>query len=444
MHQLPLITGLDIFWSIILLFVIYSYSKTITANKIVFFPYYAYYTKGLMIKLFGGILFCLIYALYYKGGDTVHYYEGVVAMNKVFWEYPMDYIQILFLDGMDTVTTFAFWKVKTYPPIFMLQDSRTFLVIKLTSILSIPSLNGFIATTILLAALVYNWIWKLYTFVAQRYPQHIKEANWSLLFLPSSVFWGSGIMKDTYTFAASCFAVYGLHQIVVERKFKLGTLFQLIFAIYLIITIKSYILLAILPGLLLFANFERIRKIQSPVVKIVVLPLFTIGIFLILNVIFSSGGDAFGKYSPDRALEEAAIQNQDLKRDVYGSNSFDIGDYEPTLGGALSKFFPAVNAAIFRPYLWEVGSPTMLFSALENAVINVLSIIVLITGLGRFLKFVGSDPFFLFGLLFTLLLGFGIGLSTANFGALVRYKIPFMPFYLFLILVARKSSKKKI
>ena len=160
---------------------------------------------------------------------------------------------------------------------------------------------------------MYNWIWKLYTFVAQRYPQHIKEANWSLLFLPSSVFWGSGIMKDTYTFAASCFAVYGLHQIVVERKFKLGTLFQLIFAIYLIITIKSYILLAILPGLLLFANFERIRKIQSPVVKIVVLPLFTIGIFLILNVIFSSGGDAFGKYSPDRALEEAAIQNQDLK-----------------------------------------------------------------------------------------------------------------------------------
>ena len=52
-----------------------------------------------MIKLFGGILFCLIYALYYGGGDTVHYYEGVVAMNTVFWKYPMDYFQILFLDG---------------------------------------------------------------------------------------------------------------------------------------------------------------------------------------------------------------------------------------------------------------------------------------------------------------------------------------------------------
>ena len=39
--------------------------------------------------------------------------------------------------------------------------------------------------------------------------------------------------------------------------------------------------------------------------------------------------------------------------------------------------------------------------------------------------------------------GFGIGLSTANFGALVRYKIPFMPFYLFIILVARKRVKKE-
>ena len=250
-------------------------------------------------------------------------------------------------------------------------------------------------------------------------------------------------MKDTYTFAASCYAVYGLHQIVVERKFKLGTVIQLIFAIYLIISIKSYILLALLPGLLIFANFDRIRKIQNPVVKVVVLPIFTIGVFVILNAVFSSGGDAFGKYSPDKALEEAAVQQQDLRRDVYGGNSFDIGEFEPTPAGVASKFFPAVNAAIFRPYLWEVGSPTMLFSALENAVINVLSILVLFTGLGRFLKFVGSDPFFLFGLLFTLLLGFGIGLSTANFGALVRYKIPFMPFYLFIILVARKRVKKE-
>jgi hypothetical protein len=373
----------------------------------------------------------------------VHYYEGIYAMNTVFWNYPADFFHGLLNDGNDPVIRVAFFKVRTYPPIFMLEDSRTFLVIKLTSLLSIPALNGFLSTTILLAALVYRWVWKLYEFMATRYPEYIKEVNWSVLFLPSTVFWGSGIMKDTYTFAASCYAVYGLHQIVVERKFKLGTVIQLIFAIYLIISIKSYILLALLPGLLIFANFDRIRKIQNPVVKVVVLPVFTIGVFVILNAVFSSGGDAFGKYSPDKALEEAAVQQQDLQRDVYGGNSFDIGTFEPTPAGVASKFFPAVNAAIFRPYLWEVGSPTMLFSAIENAVINVLSILVLLTGLGRFLKFVGSDPFFLFGLLFTLLLGFGIGLSTANFGALVRYKIPFMPFYLFIILVARKRVKKE-
>lgn len=441
MHHLQLITTLDVIWSILLLFILYSYAKTVE-SKNSNIPYYAYYAKGLIVKVLGGVLFCLIYALYYGGGDTVHYYEGIYAMNTVFWNYPADYIHGLFFDGNDPVIRVAFFKVRTYPPIFMLEDSRTFLVIKLTSLLSIPALNGFLSTTVLLAALVYRWVWKLYEFMAARYPEYIKEVNWCVLFLPSTVFWGSGIMKDTYTFAASCYAVYGLHQIVVERKFKLGTVIQLIFAIYLIISIKSYILLALLPGLLIFANFDRIRKIQNPVVKVVVLPIFTIGVFVILNAVFSSGGDAFGKYSPDKALEEAAVQQQDLRRDVYGGNSFDIGTFEPTPAGVASKFFPAVNAAIFRPYLWEVGSPTMLFSALENAVINVLSILVLFTGLGRFLKFVGSDPFFLFGLLFTLLLGFGIGLSTANFGALVRYKIPFMPFYLFIILVARKRVKK--
>jgi hypothetical protein len=442
MHHLQLITALDVIWSILLLFILYSYAKSVE-SKNSNIPYYKFYSKGLIIKLFGAVLFCLIYALYYKGGDTVHYYEGIYAMNTVFWNYPADFFHGLLNDGNDPVIRVAFFKVRTYPPIFMLEDSRTFLVIKLSSILSIPALNGFLSTTILLAALVYRWVWKLYEFMAIRYPEYIKEVNWCVLFLPSTVFWGSGIMKDTYTFAASCYAVYGLHQIVVERKFKFSTVIQLIFAIYLIISIKSYILLALLPGLLIFANFDRIRKIQNPVVKVVVLPVFTIGVFVILNAVFSSGGDAFGKYSPDKALEEAAVQQQDLQRDVYGGNSFDIGEFEPTPTGVLSKFFPAVNAAVFRPYLWEVGSPTMLFSAIENAVINVLSILVLLTGLGRFLKFVGSDPFFLFGLLFTLLLGFGIGLSTANFGALVRYKIPFMPFYLFIILVARKRVKKE-
>ena len=46
-----------------------------------------------------------------------------------------------------------------------------------------------------------------------------------------------------------------------------------------------------------------------------------------------------------------------------------------------------------------------------------------------------QDPYQLFCMIFTLILAFGIGLSTANFGALVRYKIPFMPFFVSMFFI---------
>tara|TARA_B100001094_G_C18110199_1_gene760706 strand:+ start:311 stop:1096 length:786 start_codon:yes stop_codon:yes gene_type:complete len=241
-------------------------------------------------------------------------------------------------------------------------------------------------------------------------------------------------MKDTFAFSATCFAVFGLHQFFIQRKRIVSTVLQLYFSFFLIVTIKSYIMFALLPGLLIFANFERLKRIQSTLVKIIILP-FSIGlVFLIANTLFFDFNELFGKYSADNLLEEAAIQNADLKRSVYGSNSFDIGTFEPTLQGAGSMFFPAVNAALFRPYITETGSPTMILSGIENTLILAIVIWIILFKPISILKSIRDDAFLIFCLLFTLILGFGVGLSTSNFGALVRYKIPFLPFFIFLIL----------
>jgi len=206
---------------------------------------------------------------------------------------------------------------------------------------------------------------------------------------------------------------------------------------------------ALLPGLLIFANFERLKSIKSTFVKIIIVPISIVFIVFIANTLFFDFDELFGKYSADNLLEEAAVQNADLRRDVYGTNSFSIGEFEPTFDGVLSKFIPAVNAAIFRPYIWETGSPTMLISGIENTFLLIFSIWALITKPFKILKCIREDPFLIFCVLFTLILGFGIGLSTSNFGALVRYKIPFLPFYVFfliyLILPKEKvTSLKKI
>jgi hypothetical protein len=40
-----------------------------------------------------------------------------------------------------------------------------------------------------------------------------------------------------------------------------------------------------------------------------------------------------------------------------------------------------------------------------------------------------QDPTILFCLVFSLIFAFAVGVSTYNFGTLMRYKIPLMPFY---------------
>ncbi|HAW19442.1 MAG TPA: hypothetical protein DCX14_04595, partial [Flavobacteriales bacterium] len=52
-----------------------------------------------------------------------------------------------------------------------------------------------------------------------------------------------------------------------------------------------------------------------------------------------------------------------------------------------------------------------------------------------------SEPFLAFCLMFSVFFAFGIGLTTPNYGALVRFKIPLIPFFTILLLVLYTKAK---
>lgn len=106
----------------------------------------------------------------------------------------------------------------------------------------------------------------------------------------------------------------------------------------------------------------------------------------------------------------------------------------------------AVNVALFRPYLWESRSPFILLSAIEStiAIFIVLRILfnVGIFGFIRYLKV----PEVALGILYAVILGTACGITAYNFGALVRFKIPFLPFFfaaLFIMQHYALVEKKK-
>jgi hypothetical protein len=142
-------------------------------------------------------------------------------------------------------------------------------------------------------------------------------------------------------------------------------------------------------------------------------------------------------------LNKAVVSQQDLKQEYYQGSSFDIGDYAPTFEGALSVTPAAIVAGLYRPFIFEARSVVVFLSGFENLALLLITIYVFFkAGFVGTLRIISREPFLVFCLVFSIIMAWGIGLSTSNFGALVRFKIPLMPFFLILWLFILDEYKK--
>ncbi|MBK8300799.1 MAG: hypothetical protein IPK90_10220 [Chitinophagaceae bacterium] len=156
-----------------------------------------------------------------------------------------------------------------------------------------------------------------------------------------------------------------------------------------------------------------------------------IGIFL-LNYITSL--EAAQQYKLDSLLTNVekerkgyAIINQNLQ----GDSHFKINTSNPVL-----LVVESIVATFFRPFIWEINTPIALLSAFESAIFLFITLNFMFKkGLKNFFSVAFSDGRILMCFVFAFVFAFAVGSSTANFGALSRYKIPCTPFYLLLLLL---------
>ena len=165
--------------------------------------------------------------------------------------------------------------------------------------------------------------------------------------------------------------------------------------------------------------------------------------------IFSQASSNLGDYgSVDTIMERAVATQEDLKRDAYGGNTFDIGTINPSVSGMLSKAPIAIFAGLFYPTLIHVRNPMMLVSALENTALMLFLIYMLFAiGPMGFVRHVFGNSMIMFSMVFAIFFSFAVGLTTSNFGSLVRYKIPALPFFLaslYMIRYHRHGKNREI
>ena len=129
---------------------------------------------------------------------------------------------------------------------------------------------------------------------------------------------------------------------------------------------------------------------------------------------------------------------------IQGGSGYSLGNLEYTPLGLLKAAPKAINVTLFRPYLWEARKPILIPAAIEGFISLFLTLMLLYkTGFVRFIKMVLANPEVQFFMVFSLVFAFSVGFTSFNFGSLVRYKIPMMPFYFMALFILADTEKKE-
>jgi hypothetical protein len=385
-----------------------------------------YFLPALTAKIFGALALGFLYQFYYGGGDTFNFHT---LGSRYIWEAFMDSydkgLDLIFSDG-----THARGVYRYSSKIIFFHDPSSYFIIRMAGFFDLFTFSSYSATAVLFSTLGFMGGWAFFLTMYRLRPDLHKWIAIAVLFIPSVVFWGSGLLKDTITFGCLGLLTYCLDNLYRREKIISSFLLVLLCA-FTIFSVKKYILLCFLPAVLLWFYLRQVKAIRSPMIKIMTVPFLAIfiGGASYYSIVMVSKGDK--RYALDKIGETAMITAYDIRywtgRDA--GSGYSLGDLDGSFTSMVKLAPQAVNVSLFRPYLWEIRNPLMLLSALEGTALLFFTLYVLYKRKGYLMESMHQTPVIMFCLIFSLTFAFAVGVSTYNFGTLSRYKIPLVPYY---------------
>ena len=392
-----------------------------------------YFFPALLLKIFAAIALGIIYQFYYSGGDTFNYHTHG---SRIIWgafcdDFTLGF-KLLFSGGELIQGTY-----KYIAQIPFYKDSPSFAIIRIAAFFDLFTFSSYSATAVLFSLISFIGGWAMFLTFYKKYPHlHFRLAI-ATLFIPSVIFWGSGILKDSIVLACLGIAVYAIDQLFFQRRVKFLTLLFLMVSLFTIFTIRKFVLQAFIPSVALWVYFNQLVRMRSIVLKILIAPLIVSMFLFTAYYSVSKVGEGDTKYSTDKLAGTAKITAYDIGfyTGANAGSSYSLGEYDNSFSSMVRLAPQAVNVALFRPYLWEVRNPLMVLSAIESLFFFITTLYLLIKR--RFsiqLFFKNADTIFCF--VFATTFAFAVGISSYNFGTLDRYKIALLPFYLLWLFIA--------
>jgi cell division septum initiation protein DivIVA len=310
----------------------------------------------------------------------------------------------------------------------------------LTSTNFIRFLTGVVYTVIgpsrLGGFLFYSWLgfWGLFFFYrafAVAVPEGRPRSYGRLvLFLPSLLFWPSGIGKEAWMMFALGIAAYGAARVLSGATLKglAGAALGLWLAALVRPHVAGMMALALAAAYLLRPSKRELRQL-APLAKTLALSILALAaLYLILRTdrfLTESGIDTAGGVS--------SVLTDVGERTSSGGSEFDSG----LSLGSPSRAFLGIGTVLFRPFPFEAHNLQALAASLEG--VFLLLLLVRLPWALAAMRSWRRQPYVVFALAYVGM--FVVAFSTvANFGLLARQRVQLLPMYLVLFSIPPRKE----
>ena len=389
-----------------------------------------------LLKVVAGIGLGLIYTYYYTDpftADTFKFFRDSGVLFDSLRNHPADFFRMFTGIGSDSpelrhyYTTMDAWLNTDV----LFNDNKT--IIRLNTLFRFFSLGNYYVHVVFINFISFIGLYCLYRTFLSYVPGRPLLLFVLTLCVPSIVFWGSGLLKDGFLLFALGMVLYAAKRIF-SRQFRLRHILFLAGGLWLLVLTKFYVLLLVLPGLLAWYHSSK-RNDRRIFIR-----------FLVYYGIYFLAGFNLYHFFPSFSLVDILYWKQQNFYVIAGiqhaKSVISIPPLEPSVWGILKNTPMAFLNTLIRPFLTDIhGNPFILMAAVENLLILCLLVLAVILS---FRNRKQADPFIYFSLMFVVLMFMLIGLITPILGAMVRYKVPALPFLFFLISYLLDSPRGKL
>ena len=324
----------------------------------------------------------------------------------------------------------AHFNVETgYPPGWLYREPEAWFICKIASIVSFFTFKSYFATTLVFAFLTAMASWRVFELIVKLETHKKHVAALCVLFIPTVSFWCTGISKDTVVFISILNLLYYIFDVMVLRnRIKLRHILIILFSIFIIYQFRSFVLAAIAAPIFMAFGARLTKSYEKQfLTKLLFRSLILFGGIIIFLQFFASN------FASEMVAEAELVQLDFTQNETYTGKRYEIANTDASPAGLLRAIPESVFYGIYRPFINESISPTLIINGIESLVLMFLTVRFFVSGNPfQKIKNIRKEEILVFAFIFSLFIAFMSGFTSVLFGVLVRIRALYFCYFSFL------------